>query len=120
MFARRIIAQTFFTGACGALVDARRGGAEAWVNVVTGDAAALPSPSGRFDAVVSHGVLHNLQSATDRTRALNEMLRVLRPGGILVLADIAHHAEYREPLTARGFADIRVETGGINLPSPVF
>ena len=65
-----------------------------------------------FDAVLSHWVVHNLESAADRARAVDEMCRVLRPGGVLVLADIAFIADYYNQLTARGVADIRMLDGG--------
>ena len=82
------------------------------VSVETGDARALPFADGCFDVVMSHWVVHNLPDAAGRARALEEMLRVLRPGGTLVLADIAHHAAYRSQLAARGLTDMRACTGG--------
>jgi ubiquinone/menaquinone biosynthesis C-methylase UbiE len=96
-----------------AIENARREGVAARVSIETGDARDLPFPEACFDVVVSHWVVHNLPKAADRARALSEMLRVLRPGGVLVLADIAHHAEYRKQLTAYGLADMRICTGGI-------
>lgn len=95
-----------------ALENARREGVADRVSVETGDARALPFADAGFDVVLSHWVIHNIPDAADRSRALDEMLRVLRPGGMLVLADIAHQAEYRKQLLARGLTDIRVYTGG--------
>ncbi len=94
------------------LENARREGVLERVSVETGDARALPFADRCFDVVLSHWVVHNLPEAGDRARALDEMLRVLRPGGVLVLADIAHQADYRKQLAARGLAGIRVHTGG--------
>ena len=82
------------------------------IGIETGDARDLPFPAASVDVVLSHWVVHDLPDAASRTRAVDEMLRVLRPRGVLVLADIAHHAEYRGRLVARGLADIRVHTGG--------
>src|SRR5258708_37248548 len=48
-----------------------------------GDAEALDFPSGFFDAIVSLGMLEYLVS---HERALAGMFRVLRPGGVAVLA----------------------------------
>lgn len=48
-----------------------------------GTAEALPFPDGSFDAVVSQ---FGLMFFADRLGALREMLRVLRPGGRLVIA----------------------------------
>jgi ubiquinone/menaquinone biosynthesis C-methylase UbiE len=51
-------------------------------------------------------VVHNLPDANHRHQALDEMLRVWRPGGVLVLADIANIAEYRAYLTSSGLNDL--------------
>lgn len=48
---------------------------------VTGEAMALPFSDGTFDAALSIAVLHHLPSREDRVKALEEMKRVLRPGG---------------------------------------
>jgi ubiquinone/menaquinone biosynthesis C-methylase UbiE len=50
----------------------------------TGDAQALPFPDGRFDTVLC---TFSLCAIPDARRALAEMARVLRPGGLLLLAD---------------------------------
>jgi ubiquinone/menaquinone biosynthesis C-methylase UbiE len=47
------------------------------------DAEALPFPDNSFDLVVGHAVLHHLP---DVAKALSESLRVLKPGGSLVIA----------------------------------
>ncbi len=96
-----------------ALENARREGVADRVIVETGDARALRFADGSFDRVLSHWVLHNLPDAADRARALDEMLRVLRPGGVLVLADIANHADYRKQLARRGVRDMRIYGGGL-------
>ena len=62
---------------------------------------------------MSHWVIHNLPDAISRTRAIDQMLRVLKPGGVLVLADIAHHGQYRNHLAARGLTDVHAYTGGL-------
>jgi len=49
-----------------------------------GDVTALPFPAGTFDAVVSLDVMVHLPRGVE-LRALNEMSRVLAPGGLLVL-----------------------------------
>jgi ubiquinone/menaquinone biosynthesis C-methylase UbiE len=44
-----------------------------------GDAESLPFPDGSFDVVYSNGVLHH---TPDTQRAIDEVHRVLRPGGV--------------------------------------
>jgi arsenite methyltransferase len=56
-----------------------------WVEVREGLMEAIPLGDNAVDVVVTNGVL-NL--STRKSRALAEMLRVLRPGGRLALADL--------------------------------
>lgn len=76
------------------------------VEVLTGDARQLPFADGTFDVVVSHWVVHNLDKQTDRALALDEMARVLKPGGWLLLADIENHTEYVCRLKELGFVGV--------------
>jgi SAM-dependent methyltransferase len=61
----------------GALRDAR-------VTRVVADVEALPLRTGSFDTVIAAAALHY---AVDLTAALAEAARVLRPGGLLIVAD---------------------------------
>src|SRR6188768_3588931 len=56
------------------------------VQIETGDMRALPFPGATFDLVVSSLAIHNIRSNADRRRAIAEALRVLKPGGRLVIA----------------------------------
>jgi SAM-dependent methyltransferase len=82
------------------------------VRVKTADARALPLPDSSVDVVISHWVVHNLASREDRSRAVNEMWRVLKPGGVIALADIAFVREYANHLTKLGAAKIYLDRGG--------
>ncbi|MBV9553329.1 MAG: metalloregulator ArsR/SmtB family transcription factor [Alphaproteobacteria bacterium] len=53
-----------------------------------GDMYQLPLPDASFDAVVIHQVLHYAERPA---AAVAEAARVLRPGGLLVVADFAPH-----------------------------
>jgi ubiquinone/menaquinone biosynthesis C-methylase UbiE len=54
----------------------------------SGSAEALPFPDASFEVVVSSLMLHHLPDGL-RLQAATEMKRVLRPGGVVLLADFA-------------------------------
>jgi SAM-dependent methyltransferase len=93
--------------------NARIEGVADRVRIDTGDARTLPYADNSFDVVLSHWVIHNLEQAADRQTALDEMLRVLRPDGVMVLADIACFMQYRQHLRARGIAELKFLDGGL-------
>jgi arsenite methyltransferase len=68
-----------------ARAEAEAAGLGGRVRFVQGDAAALPAPSRAFDAVICECALCLFQG---RPRALAEMRRVLRPGGVVAIADV--------------------------------
>ncbi len=81
------------------LRNATRAGVADRVEVVTADITALPFADDSFDLVTSALAIHNIRSQHDRLRALDEGMRVLRPGGRLLIADITHMAkQYAEHL----------------------
>jgi len=66
----------------------------------------------RVDLVVSNLALRNVPDADDRAGALAEALRVLRPGGRLLLADALHTSAYAHALRAAGAEDVSVRPLG--------
>lgn len=95
-----------------ALDNALLAGVADRISVDTGDARDLPYPDESFDLVVSHWVVHNIADPKDRLQVLDEMLRVLRPGGVIALADIEHVQEYRDHVLKNGAVDVKVLDGG--------
>ena len=102
------------------------------VEVVTADASALPLPDGRFSAAVCFTMLHHIPTPALQDRALAELARVLRPGGLLLGTDGLdtprrrglHDGDVFEPidpallpdrLLAAGFVDAVVESDGDRL-----
>lgn len=79
--------------------------------LVQGNFAALPFAEAEFDTVVLHQVLHYAQ---EPEQAMAEAMRICRPGGVIVVVDLATHE--REELRARhaharlGFSDEQMLT----------
>lgn len=92
--------------------NAAREGVADRVELHTGDMRAMPFPDGSMDAVVSSLAVHNIPDAAGRQRAIDEVLRVLRPGGRLLLADFRATDEYARRLRERGAADVTVRRLG--------
>jgi ubiquinone/menaquinone biosynthesis C-methylase UbiE len=88
------------------LENARLEGVADRVEVRTADMRELPFPDGAFDATVSSRAVHNLYDPNDRERALREAVRVLKPGGRLMLRDIRHGTQYAAVLIAAGMTAV--------------
>ncbi|QSR84648.1 class I SAM-dependent methyltransferase [Methylacidimicrobium sp. B4] len=68
----------------------------------TGDMRALPFPDGSFDLVVSNLAIHNIPEKDGRRKAIDEAIRVLKPGGRILIADLFRTEEYVERLEEAG------------------
>ncbi|HEY5247603.1 MAG TPA: class I SAM-dependent methyltransferase, partial [Dermatophilaceae bacterium] len=82
------------------------------VDLVTGDLRALPFDDASFDLVVSSLALHNIPGKDDRENAVMEALRVLRPGGRLLLADALHTDAYATTAREAGALAVAVRPLG--------
>jgi arsenite methyltransferase len=76
------------------------------VELHTADMTALPFEDGCFDVVVSSMAIHNVKGAARRARVIEEAVRVLRPGGRLLFADIWATGRYRARLSEIGMIDV--------------
>ncbi|WP_084962843.1 class I SAM-dependent methyltransferase [Thermoactinospora rubra] len=74
-----------------------------------GDAQALDFPDGAFDTVVC---TFSLCAIPDERRAVGEMVRVLRPGGLLLLADHVAASAWPARLVQRLLELVTVPMGG--------
>lgn len=98
------------------------------VEVVNGDAADTGFTTDRFSAAACFAVLHHVPAAEVQDRIFAELLRVLRPGGVLLASDgyddegtrQAHVGDLFVPidpdtlpprLAGIGFTDVGVERG---------
>jgi SAM-dependent methyltransferase len=74
------------------------------VEIRNADARSMPFDNETFDVIVSGLMLHHAGGDDDRNRVLDEMVRVLRPGGTLLLYDVS-------PLISA--ATCRLRSGGL-------
>lgn len=65
-----------------------------WVVIQREEPKSLSFPDGSFDVVFTHYYLHHLRRPVDRERACQEIGRVLKPGGIAVIADSNYIEDY--------------------------
>jgi SAM-dependent methyltransferase len=86
--------------------NAEREGVSDRVVLQTGDMRSLPFPDASFDVVVSSLAIHNITAASGRASAIAEAVRVLVPGGRLVIADIRRTGAYARELARLGMLDV--------------
>lgn len=85
-----------------ARANAEAEGVRQRVAFTTADMTALPFPPDTFDVIVSNVALHNISGRQGRQAAVDEAVRVLRPGGRLLIADLRHTAAYAARLESLG------------------
>jgi len=74
------------------------------VDLVEGEAEALPFPDRSFDVIISNGVIDLIP---DKDAAFSEMFRVLEPGGRIQVADVT----IQRPVSEEGKRKIDLWTG---------
>jgi ubiquinone/menaquinone biosynthesis C-methylase UbiE len=76
------------------------------VKLYTADMTALPFEDHSFDLVLSSVAVHNVKRKACRDLAIAEAVRVLRPGGRLLIADILATGQYLKRLEQLGMTEI--------------
>jgi ubiquinone/menaquinone biosynthesis C-methylase UbiE len=72
----------------------------------TGDMTRLPYPDATFALVTASLSLHNINTSEGRRAAIREIVRVLAPGGRILIVDIQRTREYAAELRQLGLAVI--------------
>ena len=78
------------------------------VEVKTGDMRELPFEDHTIDVVVSSLAIHNIPDKQGRAKAMQEIARVLFPGGRLALLDFQCTAEYAQTLNEFGWHEVKI------------
>jgi SAM-dependent methyltransferase len=89
------------------------------VTIVVGDATALDFPDSRFSGAACFTMLHHVPTRELQDRLLGEVLRVLRPGGVLVAGDslpsaqhaAGHEGDTYNPIDPKHLPDRLVSVG---------
>jgi ubiquinone/menaquinone biosynthesis C-methylase UbiE len=89
------------------------------VELHTANMTALPFADSSFDVVVSSVAIHNISRRADREKAIEEAVRVLRPGGRLMIADVRATRQYREQLARSGMNEVGRRRLGWLWPAPL-
>lgn len=98
---------TFDNAACLQLTD--------HVVLHTASFAELPFRDGSMGLVTASLSIHNADKPT-REKAIASAARVLRPGGFLVILELAGYVgEYRKVLEAKGWTDVETAFGGMQV-----
>jgi arsenite methyltransferase len=76
------------------------------VALKTADMRQLPFSAGSFDLVVSSMAIHNIGEPQGRQQAIEEAVRVLKPGGRLAIVDFRETGRYGEWLRELGMHEV--------------
>ena len=82
------------------------------IELHTGDMTALPLDDNSVDVIVSSLAIHNISGRAGRRQALNEAMRVLRPGGRLAIADLWETRQHADHLSERGWQHVQRRSVG--------
>jgi SAM-dependent methyltransferase len=90
------------------------------IEVVTGDATAMPFADGQFSAGVSFTMLHHVPSRELQDKLLREVWRVLKPGGVFVGSDSLQSLVMRLIHLGDTLVPVAPDTFGVRLEAAGF
>ena len=85
-----------------AVANAKANGMDSRIDFVTGDMTKLPFENDSFDLITASLSIHNIPHAQGRAQAIREAVRVLKPGGQIIIADLKAIDEYSKELSTLG------------------
>lgn len=98
------------------MANAAANGVAERIELVTGDMSDLGQfPDDTFDVVTASVAIQNIKDAALRERTVREMLRVTKPGGQILIADIQYSQQYEEVLVAAGAKDVERHSLGLRM-----
>ncbi len=77
------------------------------------DARKMSFEDNGFDVVLSNLCLHNISDKSGRKKALKEIIRVLKPGGIAIISDFKYMDEYADVFEKEGMKTTTFQHSGI-------
>jgi ubiquinone/menaquinone biosynthesis C-methylase UbiE len=80
------------------------------VELHTADMTALPLADESVDVIVSNLAIHNIPTRDGRRLALDQAVRVLRPGGRLAIADLWETRQHEQRLRELGWLNVPAAT----------
>ncbi len=89
------------------------------VDLHTADMRELPFEDESFDVVVSNFAIHNISGRAGREKAVSEAVRVLRPGGRLLIVDVRGTRQYQAQLAKMGMNEVARRRLGWRLMAPL-
>jgi ubiquinone/menaquinone biosynthesis C-methylase UbiE len=73
------------------------------------DARQMTFENGSFDVIVSSFAMHHMGGKAARERVLNEMVRVLKPGGKVLIYDVSGIIDDCAPVLQSQLSNVRSE-----------
>jgi SAM-dependent methyltransferase len=119
---RVVTIRKLLSGSSLTLHEAPTGGAD----IRIGDASQLPWPDATFDLLVQSTVFTSILSPDLKRRVASEMLRVLRPGGIILWYDFVYNNPANANVRGIGLGEVRqlfpncsLRTRSVTLAPPI-